>query len=114
MKLYTQEEAQKFKEQRDTFARMAMFAVNHFKTPGGGLVMTWDDKGNMSSESWLTWFRRELKEVGIEWDDELLDWARASKTDRKRMLKESTTLQGKLDAHAAARKAKETTQEAQP
>jgi len=98
MKTYTQEEAQKFKDQRDTFARMAIFAVNHFKIPGGGCVIRQDDKGNIETESWLTWFRRELKEVGVEWDDELLEYSRCSKTDRKKMLKSSTTLQGKLDA----------------
>jgi hypothetical protein len=106
-KIYTQEEAQRFKDQRDTFARMAIFAVNHFKTPGGGLVMQRDDKGGMEMEPWLTWFRRELKAVGIEWDDELLEYGRASNTNRKRMLKESPTLQGKLDAAKSARTPKE-------
>jgi hypothetical protein len=98
MKTYTQEEAQKFKEQRDKFAHLLIFAVNHFKTPGCYSVGRFDDKGEYESESWLTWFRRELEAVGVKWDDDLLEYARASKTDQKKMLKSSTTLQAKLAA----------------
>lgn len=102
MKKYTQEEANQLQEQRDALARCVIWAVNFMKTPGGGLVMRRDDKGGMTMEAWITWFRRELKTVGVEWDDELLDYARASQKDRKRMLKESATLQAKLDARKAA------------
>lgn len=103
MKKYTQEEAAKIHKERDALARCAMFAVNHFKLPSGsGTVMRFDDKGNITeSEHWIDWFRRELKEVGIEWDDELLEYGRASMTNRKKMLKTSTTLQAKLDARKA-------------
>jgi hypothetical protein len=98
-KTYTQEQAAAFKKQRDTFARCMIFAVNHFKIPGGGSVMRYSEDGkNFEMESWITWFRRELKEVGVEWDDDLLEYSRASKTDKKRMLKESPALQAKLDA----------------
>jgi hypothetical protein len=98
MTTYTQEEAAEIHAQRDKLARCVTWAVNFMKTPGGGMVMRRDAEGNMSMEAWLTWFRRELASVGITWDDELLDYSRASKADRKRMLKESPTLQGKLDA----------------
>lgn len=98
MKTYTPEKIEAIVKQRNALARCAIFAVNNFKIPGGGLVIR-QCGGEFSTESWLTWFRRELKECGVEWDDELLEYSRASKTNRKRMLKESATLQAKLDAN---------------
>lgn len=105
---YTQAAAKRLHKQRDALARCCMFAVNHFKLPfGSGTVMRRDASGNFSeTEHWLTWFRRELKEVGIEWDDELLEYGRASNTNRKRMLKESPTLAAKLEANRKAREKK--------
>lgn len=101
MKTYTPEEIESIVKQRNALARCVIFAVNHFKLPSGsGTVMRFDAKGNMTeSEYWVTWFRRELLEVGVTWDDELLNYARANKKERALMLRESTTLKAKLEAN---------------
>lgn len=85
-------------QQHDRLARCVIWAVNFLHARGGGMVYRSNPtEGEPSSESWLAYFRRVLKDSGVEWDDELLAYGRASNTDRKRMLKESPTLKKKLE-----------------
>lgn len=85
------------KEQHVRLAKCVIFAVNFLYPRGGGLVFRNNpQKGEPQSEHWLAYFRRVLKDSGVEWDDELLQYSRASQADRKRMLATSKTLSKKL------------------
>jgi hypothetical protein len=76
-------------------ARCVIFTVN-FGNFRGGCVMRKLPDGSMQMESWIAWFRRELAKNGVTWDDDLLDYGRANKKDRKMLLKERPGLAEKL------------------
>lgn len=85
--------------QHARLAKCVIWAVNFLHARGGGMVYrSSPQEGEPQCEHWLAYFRRVLKDSGVEWDDELLAYGRASNTERKRMLRESKTLKKKLEA----------------
>lgn len=81
------------------------FAINFLGKPPGqsGLVMHTAKDGKMTSESWLTWMRRTLKVYGLVWDDDMLEYGRASQKRRKEMLKDPQFAR-RLEENRASRK----------
>jgi len=78
-------------------AACVSWAINFMNTKSGGGLVVHRNGDDFKTEAWITWFQRELKNAThIEYDQEVLQFQRASKADRKRMLKESATLRDKL------------------
>lgn len=87
-KYHTDAEYQELANNAGEMASCLIWDIKFLNTKsGGGLVMHKDGDKAPQFESWMTWFKRALKEgAGATFDDEILSYSRASVKDRKRML----------------------------
>lgn len=77
------------------------WAINFCHTRGSGCVLRHGPKGEITTEHFVKWFVRALEPYGYRYDTDLLWYYRASKTDRKRMVKDNPALAEKLAAREA-------------
>lgn len=84
--------------QRDGLARCVHFSLSHLRASGSGMLMDRDPAATeWKMEHWTEWFIREMESCGLKYDRELLEFQRASQTDRKKMLKANPAIQEKLN-----------------